>query len=241
MRHLPTTTPSRELFRMGTKSAASAALARVRGTTRAARSLSPAAVIALSLAFVFGGVGIAGAATGAALILGRSNTETSSAGLSDSRGTPLSLSAPKNKAPLAVNRSAMVPNLNAQYVGGLGEASLKLTGGSGYSPPNSDIALAHNSGRVVAKTGKLPAGTYFVTATALIDVSPGDFQGECGLYDPGYAGGEGGSEGPGDVQAAEDLTVRLTVSGVIEEECYVSGTGDGSEAIDGGITAIREG
>lgn len=35
------------------------------------------------------------------------------------------------------------------------------------------------------------------------------------------------------------MTVRLTASAAIEEECYVSGTGDGSEAIDGGITAIR--
>jgi hypothetical protein len=208
------------------------------------RGPSPAAIVA-AVAIVAGSLAVSAsmavASNGRGFVLGRSNSETSPAGLSDSRGTPLSLSAPKNKAPLAVNRSAMVPNLNAQYVGGLGAASLKLTGGSGYSPPNSDIALAHNSGRVVAKTGKLPAGTYFVTATALIDVSPGDFQGECGLYDPGYAGGEGGSEGPGYVQAAEDLTVRLTVSGVIEEECYVSGTGDGSEAIDGGITAIREG
>jgi hypothetical protein len=208
------------------------------------RGPSPAAIVA-AVAIVAGSLAVSAsmavASNGRGFVLGRSNSETSSAGLSDSRGTPLSLSAPKNKAPLAVNRSAMVPNLNAQYVGGLGAASLKLTGGSGYSPPNSDIALAHNSGRVVAKTGKLPAGTYFVTATALIDVSPGDFQGECGLYDPGYAGGEGGSEGPGYVQAAEDLTVRLTASGVIEEECYVSGTGDGSEAIDGGITAIREG
>jgi hypothetical protein len=208
------------------------------------RGPSPAAIVA-AVAIVAGSLAVSAsmavASNGRGFVLGRSNSETSSAGLSDSRGTPLSLSAPKNKAPLAVNRSAIVPNLNAQYVGGLGAASLKLTGGSGYSPPNSDIALAHNSGRVVAKTGKLPAGTYFVTATALIDVSPGDFQGECGLYDPGYAGGEGGSEGPGYVQAAEDLTVRLTASGVIEEECYVSGTGDGSEAIDGGITAIREG
>jgi hypothetical protein len=37
------------------------------------------------------------------------------------------------------------------------------------------------------------------------------------------------------VQAAENMTARAA----IEEECYVSGTGDGSEAIDGGITAIR--
>jgi hypothetical protein len=213
------------------------------------RGPSPAAIIAavvIVAGSVAAGASVAGAVVastgnGRGLILGRSNGETSPAGLSDSRGTALSLSAPKNKAPLAVNRSAMVPSLNVQYVGGLSAGTIKLSGGSGYSPPNSDIALAHNSGRVVAKTGKLPAGTYLVTATALIDVSPGDYQGECGVYDPGYAGGEGGSEGPGYVQAAEDITVRLTASGVIEEECFVSGTGDGSEAIDGGITAIRAG
>jgi hypothetical protein len=208
------------------------------------RGPSPAAIIA-AVAIVAGSLAasasMAGASNGRSLVLGGSNGETSSAGLSGSRGTPLSLSAPKNRAPLAVNRSAMVRNLNAQYVGGLSAASLKLTGGYGYSPPNADVQLAHNSGRPVAETGRLPAGTYYVTATALIDVSPGDYQGECGVYDPGYAGGEGGSEGPGYVQAVEDITVRLTASGVIEEECYVSGTGDGSEAIDGGITAIREG
>jgi hypothetical protein len=206
------------------------------------RGPGPAAIITavvIAAASVAAGASVAVASNGRGLVLGRSNGETSSAGLSDSRGTPLSLAAPKSHAPLAVNRSAMVRNLNAQYVGGLSAGTMRLSGGSGYSPPNSDIALAHNSGRVVAKTGKLPAGTYYVTATALINVSPGDYQGECGIYDPDYVGGEGGSEGPGYVQAAEDLTVRLTASGVIEEECYVSGTGDGSEAIDGGITAIR--
>jgi hypothetical protein len=84
----------------------------------AVSSLSSAAVVVAVLALLFGGAGIAGAATGAAFMLGRSNSETSTAKLSDSRGTPLSLSAPKNTAPLAVNRSAMVKNLNAQYLGG---------------------------------------------------------------------------------------------------------------------------
>src|SRR6202042_1778025 len=178
---------------MGTKSAASAALARVRGTTRAARSLSPAAVIALSLAFVFGGVGIAGAATGAAMILGRSNNESSTAKLSDSRGTPLSLSAPKTKAPLAVNRSVMVKNLNAQNVGGLSASSVKFTGGDGIAAPNADIALEHATNVQVAGTGPLPAGTYYVTATALIDLTVGDFEGQCSIFkNHGFAGAVGG-------------------------------------------------
>jgi hypothetical protein len=207
------------------------------------RGPSPAAIIA-AVAIVAGSLAasasMAGASNGRGLVLGRANGETSSAGLSDARGTPLSLSAPRNKAPLAVSHNVMVRNLNSQYVGGLSAASLKLAGGSGYSPPNADIQLAHNSGRVVAETGRLPAGTYYVMAAALIDLSPGDFLGECAIYDPGFAGGEiGGSEGSGYVQAAENTTVRLTASASIEEECYVSGTGDGSEAIDGGITAIR--
>lgn len=130
------------------------------------RGVSPAAIIA-AVAIVAGSLAVsasvAGASNGRGLVLGRSNGETSSAGLSDSRGTtPLSLSAPKNKAPLAVSRDVMVGNLNAQYVGGLSAGSLKLTGGYGYSPPNADIAMAHNSGRVVAETGRLPAGTYYV-------------------------------------------------------------------------------
>jgi hypothetical protein len=203
---------------------------------------SPAALIAAAviLAGSAAASATAAAANGHGFVLGRSNGETSSAGLSDSRGTPLSLSAPRNKAPLAVSRSVMVRNLNAEDLGGLSAASLKLAGGSGYSPPNADIQLAHSSGRVVAETGRLPAGTYYVMAAALIDLSPGDFLGECALYDPGFVGGEtGGSEGSGYVQAAENMTVRLTASGTIEEECYVNGTGDGSEAIDGGITAIR--
>jgi hypothetical protein len=120
---------------------------------RSDRAVSPAAVIVVTMALILGGAGLAGAATGGAFLLGRSNTETSTATLSSSRWTPLSLSAPRNKTPLAVNRGVMVKNLNAQYLGGLSASAL--------------------------------------------------------------------------ARAA------------IEEECYVSGTGDGSEAIDGGITAIR--
>lgn len=115
-------------------------------TRTPARPLRPAHRITAAIAaalllggIVLGGTGIASAAVAAsrAFILGRSNFESSTAKLSDSRGTPLSLSAPRNKAPLAVNRSVMVKNLNAQYLGGLRASSVEFTGGDGIAAPNA--------------------------------------------------------------------------------------------------------
>jgi hypothetical protein len=218
-------------------------------TRTPARPLRPAhrntAAIAAALLFagiVIGGTGIAGAAVAAsrAFILGRSDTETATAHLSDSRGTPLSLSAARNKAPLAVNRSVMVRNLNTQYVGGLRASSVEFTGGDGIAAPNADVALEHNTNVQVAGTGPLPAGTYYVTATALIDLTTGDFAGQCSIFrDHGFAGVAGGGDGTSFVQAAESLTIQLNSEDTLQEDCDVSGTGDGSEAIDGSITAIR--
>lgn len=182
----------------------------------------------------------AGAATGHAFILGRTNAETSTAKLSDSRGAPLSLTAPENKAPLIVNRSVMVKNLNAQYLGGLSASSVKFTGGDGFVAPNADVALEHNTNLPVAGTGPLPAGIYYVTATALIDLTAGDFAGECSIFrNHGFAGGIGGGDGTQFVQAVESLTVELKSGSTLQESCDVSGTGDGSEAIDGSTIAIR--
>ena len=201
--------------------------------------------IAIAAALLLGGTllagtGIAGATSGRAFILGRSNGETAAAKLSDSRGTPLSLSAPRNKAPLAVNRSVMVKNLNAQYVGGLGASSVKFTGGDGIAAPNADIALEHNTNVQVAGTGPLPAGTYYVTATALIDLTVGDFEGQCSIFkNHGFAGAVGGGDGSNFVQAAESAAIELTTGSSLQEYCDVDGTGDGSAAIDGSITAIR--
>ena len=205
-------------------------------------STKPIAIAAALLlgAVLLGGTGIAGAAAGRAFILGRSNAETSTARMSDSRGTPLSLSAARSKAPLAVNRSVMVKNLNAQDVGGLSASSVKLTGGDGIAAPNADIALEHNTNVEVAGTGPLPAGTYYVTATGLIDLTVGDFEGQCSIFkNHGFAGAVGGGDGSNFVQAAESLTVQLTSGSTLQEYCDVDGTGDGSEAIDGSITAIR--
>jgi hypothetical protein len=138
------------------------------------RSLSPVAAIALTLAVVAGGAGIAQAATGGAFILGRSNGETSRATLSNSRGIPLALSSPRNTGPLSVNRSTMARNLNSQFIGGLAAGSLKATGGDGFTKLDANIALNSDFSVVVAKTGKLAAGNYYVSASGLVDLTPGD-------------------------------------------------------------------
>jgi hypothetical protein len=67
--------------------------------------------------------GLADAATGGTLILGKANKESSTAPLSRSKEAPLSLVAGSDTAPLAVNRlvvnrKVMVKNLNASYVTG---------------------------------------------------------------------------------------------------------------------------
>jgi hypothetical protein len=225
---------------MSIRIAVAAALRPRHRLAAAARFPSAVTVIVVALGLVLGGVGIAGAATGGTFILGQPSTESGTAKLSDSHSTPLSLSAARNKAPLAVNRTVMVRNLNAQYLGGLSAASLKLTGGDGFVAPNADVALTHNSFIEVAGTGHLPAGVYYVTATALIDLTTGDYEGECALYqDHDYIGSVGGGDGTNYVQAAETITVQLKNGDSLQENCDVDGTGNGSEAIDAALTAVR--
>jgi hypothetical protein len=122
---------------MTIKTAMTAPLRWGRHCLSAMRSLSPAAVIAVTLALLVGGAGFADAATGGTFILGKANYESSTARLSNSKGTPLSLSAPANVAPLEVNGSAMVANLNANYLGGLSASDIQATGGDGFTLGNN--------------------------------------------------------------------------------------------------------
>lgn len=80
----------------------SARASRSPGLPRALRRVSPAAV-AVTVSLLIGGAGFADAATGGTFILGKANKETSTASLSNSKGTPLALSAPGGKAPLDRN------------------------------------------------------------------------------------------------------------------------------------------
>ena len=151
------------------------------GTTT--RRPGPFFVLVLALAVLFGVIGWASrsgaasaarTATGGTFILGKANSESGTASLNSSRGTPLALNAPANTAPLAVSRQTMVKNLNAQFVGGLSAASLKPAGGDGYKLPDSDISLPALATAEVASTGKLTAGIYYVTATTEAKLAAGD-------------------------------------------------------------------
>jgi hypothetical protein len=223
---------------------------RTTGTFR----LSPLAAIAIALALIFAAIGWAGrsgaasvasaasAATGGSFILGKANSESGPASLSSSRGTPLALNAPKNTAPLAVNRRTMVKNLNAQFVGGVSAAGLKSSGGDGYTLPNGNISLPALAIAEVATTGKLAAGTYYVTATAVAKLAAGDSGMLCVITiskDTNNPVAEGGQTGGPMVQAAETVAVSVHNNDTLEEWCDIQGTAGGSMATTSGITAIR--
>ena len=70
-----------------------------------------------ALSIVVGGLGVATAANGGSLILGHSNSATSTTTLTDPDGTPLSLVGKSSKPPLKVSSSAQVPHLNASLLG----------------------------------------------------------------------------------------------------------------------------
>jgi hypothetical protein len=189
---------------------------------------------------VLGGASLASAANGGNFILGQANKESATARLSSSGGTPLSLVAPSGKAPLAVNRATLVRNLNAQFTGGLSSGKLKTTGGDGIARPNSNVPINHGF-TVVTQTGKLPSGTYYVTATALLKVAAGDKSGFCWIArasDTGNFFGTGGEDHEGFVQAAGTAVVAIKAGDVLEELCQTNGI-NGSQAFDAGIIAIR--
>ena len=204
---------------------------------RAVRSLSPTALIAATAVLVFGGVGVAGAATGGNFILGKLNTETSQAYLSNSTGVPLKLTAPANFPPLKVSNSNLVSGLNSQYLGGF-SAQQVATGGDGFTTPGTDTPLT-NTLREVASTGSLPGGTYYVNATALLFIASGDGEAFCNIS-KGSGGlvAYGGSENTGWGNTASTAAVNVNSGDTLQEWCY-SGGNNGSVAYNAGITAIR--
>ncbi len=204
--------------------------------------LSPVAVIATTLIMAAAGVGIADAATGGDFILGKANSESSTASLANSKGTPLSLSAPKNTAPLAVDRSTMVANLNAGSVGGLGAAGLELSGADGFMKVETNTPVTDDVYTKVAGTPKLAAGIYYVTATATINVTIGDTGANC-VVEKDNDGltmlAQGGGSGDHFIQAIESVAVSVPKGGRVQELCIIDGTVSSSVVDDAGLTAIR--
>jgi hypothetical protein len=236
------TTPEGELVELHDSISSYAARSRKwrHRLTSGVRSLGTVAAVVVTLALISGGLGIASAATGGAFILGKSNTETGTAKLSDSRGTPLSLSAPRNKAPLAVNRTVMVRNLNAQYIGGLSASAIKPVGGEGFTASNT--SLPADVYTEVAATGLLSAGTYYATATAQVQVESGDSGALCLLTlnsDTNVPLQVGGESGGSFVQAAETVAVSVHTKDTLQEWCSILGSDGGSELQYAAITAIR--
>ncbi len=134
----------------------------------------------------------------------------------------------------------MVQNLNAQYTGGFTGSQLEATGGENSTPVDTFIPVGSNP-TVVANTGPLPNGAYFVTATALLFVAPGDSEGFCDIIlasQPTNFLSEGGASQEGTIQAAETTTVVVQAGDSLEEVCRASGN-NGSETVSTGITAIR--
>ena len=217
------------------------------GRIRAAlRSLHPANVGTLALALVLGAGGGAAAATGGNFILGKANTETTTASLSNAKGTPLMLSAPFGVPQLRVNKTdAVIPNLDAQFAGGYTGNQMANFGGDGFVQPVANTPV-DSVGELVAETDPLPAGAYYVTATALVEVAPSDgglicrlTKGSQPLGAIGYGGGGFGLSRPdGNIQAAETAAVSVTTDDTLQEWCQ-TGSSNGSILANAGITAIR--
>jgi hypothetical protein len=212
----------------------------LRASFGAVRSLSPSALIAVTIAVILAGGSLADAATGGNFILGQANKEAATASLASSKGTPLSLRAPSGDAPLAVSGTKMVNNLNAQFTGGLTGAQLQSTGGDGFTALGTNAPVGMTAPVVVATTGPLPAGTYYVTATALLQVIAADKFGLCTITrasDPGLFVTDGGGDA-GFVNAAESAAVSMSAGDSLQEQCQTGGN-NGSIVIDSGILATR--
>ena len=213
---------------------------RARRLRAALRSLRPSSVVAVTLALLFGGTTIADAAHGGNFLLGKANSETATATLTNTQGTPLKLAASVGHAPLAVTQATLVNNLNAQFTGGLSAAQPQTTGSEATRLPNSDIPIDGNP-KVIVSTNPLPAGIYFITATALLNVAAGDIGGFCIIRkasDSATAFSEGGATQTGIVQAAETVATNVSAGDNFEEDCFDTG-GIPSTVVGAGITAIR--
>lgn len=109
------------------------------------------------------GAGSAVAATGGKLIIGHTNTATTTTTIKDTRGTPLSLKAPTSKAPLAVSNAKKVKHLNADYLDGISSGSFALRkGGTAEYLSTSRLAtLTDSKGNPIGllSAAKCPQGT----------------------------------------------------------------------------------
>ena len=190
------------------------------------------ATVAVAVALIFAAAGLADAATGGNFLLGETNTETSTAVMTDTTGIPLSLNAPAGQAPFSVNSTTQVNRLNAQFVGGESAAQLRSAGGAGVTAEAQDTPLTQ-SAVTVASTDALPAGTYYVSATALLYARGKAAYRNVDANPPSLGGGISS----GYAQAAETTVVIVSANSALSEQCY--GFGTAQFEYDAAITAIQ--
>jgi hypothetical protein len=125
------------------------------------RISTPAALVAGALVAVALTPGSAVAASAKSVLLGRSNTATTTTSLSNTKGTPLALSAGKGQAPLKVNSSRTVTNLSADRLDGLSSGSFaRSTGRTGVVVAAAvDRAARCPDGTVLTGGGGLALGS----------------------------------------------------------------------------------
>jgi hypothetical protein len=216
---------------------------------RTALTPQPANVITLALALVLGGAGGAAAANGGNFLLGKANTETATASLANTNGSPLKLTAPFGDPPLTVNKTdAVVPNLDAQFAGGFTGNQMANFGGDGFTAPGTSTGI-DQAGELITQTGFLPAGTYYVTATAALSLNAGTSElGICWIAkgsDNTHAQIERGSMGfqgnpvdtAQDGSVVETVAVKVNTNDSLQQWCVAGPSGGVVD--DAGITAIR--
>jgi hypothetical protein len=112
-----------------------------------------------------------------------------------------------------------------------------MTGGEGYF--FDDGSTFNVAAQIVAGTGQLQAGTYYVTATADARLNAGDDELDCIIArnnDTGSPLATGDNAGGPALQVAESALVSVANKGTIQEACLPGASG---QLLYAGITAIR--
>ena len=101
---------------------------------------------------------------------GKSNSGKATTGLTDTKGTPLSLVAKKGAPPLKVSNTVKVKNLNSDLLDGKDSTSFLATSGEAANSallngqPASAFVSASGTAADAAKLGGQPAGNYLTTS-----------------------------------------------------------------------------
>jgi hypothetical protein len=125
-----------------------------------------ATALALGVA-VSPGTGAGAAAK--SVLLGSRNTATTTTTIADAKGTPLALTSPSNRAPLAVNSRTKVTNLNADSVDGYDSSVFaRAAGKTGFVlAPDVNTAAVCPAGTVLTGGAGFSEDTTVTPATPL--------------------------------------------------------------------------